>query len=162
MQKNTLQFLFNPTGVLAECAVEQATKADLFWKGSFDENCYEAMYRYGLENVEAENISAIFVKKLVKVFLEELTHLPELEMLRENATATLTKEDKEQLLLAVPFAIGAEYVTEQWLEYVFEQLNHIFQKDISVAHNPLSFKHLPHPTCRQKGARNHIQNIEHQ
>lgn len=131
MQKNTLQFLFNPTGVLAECAVEQATKADLFWKGSFDENCYEAMYRYGLENVEAENISAIFVKKLVKVFLEELTHLPELEMLRENATATLTKEDKEQLLLAVPFAIGAEYVTEQWLEYVFEQLNHIFQKEMA-------------------------------
>lgn len=131
MQKNTLQFLFNPTGVVAECAVEQATKADLFWKGSFDENCYEAMYRYGLENVEAENISAIFVKKLVKVFLEELTHLPELEMLRENATATLTKEDKEQLLLAVPFAIGAEYVTEQWLEYVFEQLNHIFQKEMA-------------------------------
>ena len=131
MKKNTLQFLFNPTGVLAECAVEQATKADLFWKGSFDENCYEAMYRYGLENVEAENISAIFVKKLVKVFLEELTHLPELEMLRENATATLTKEDKEQLLLAVPFAIGAEYVTEQWLEYVFEQLNHIFQKEMA-------------------------------
>ena len=131
MQKNTLQFLFNPTGVLAECAVEQATKADLFWKGSFDESCYEAMYRYGLENVEAENISAIFVKKLVKVFLEELTHLPELEMLRENATATLTKEDKEQLLLAVPFAIGAEYVTEQWLEYVFEQLNHIFQKEMA-------------------------------
>lgn len=131
MQKNTLQFLFNPTGVVAECAVEQATKADLFWKGSFDENCYEAMYRYGLENVEAENISAIFVKKLVKVFLEELTHLPELEMLRENATATLTKEDKERLLLAVPFAIGAEYVTEQWLEYVFEQLNHIFQKEMA-------------------------------
>ena len=131
MKKNTLQFLFNPTGVLAECAVEQATKADLFWKGSFDENCYEAMYRYGLENVEAENISAIFVKKLVKVFLEELTHLPELEMLRENATATLTKEDKERLLLAVPFAIGAEYVTEQWLEYVFEQLNHIFQKEMA-------------------------------
>ena len=57
--------------------------------------------------------------------------MPELEMLRENATATLTKEDKEQLLLAVPFAIGAEYVTEQWLEYVFEQLNHIFQKEMA-------------------------------
>lgn len=131
MQKNTLRFTFTHTGVLAECSMEQPTEADLFWKNLFEEDCCEAMYRYGLENVAAESSTATFVKKFVSVFLEKLTRLPELEMLREKATAVLTKEDKEQLLLAVPFAVGAEHVTEQWLEYMFEQLNHIFQKEMT-------------------------------
>lgn len=130
MQKNTLRFIFTHTGVLAECSMEQPTEADLYWKSLFDENCCDAMYRYGIQNVVAESSTAIFIKKLVNVFLDELTRLPELEMLREEATVVLTKEDKEQLLLAVPFAVGAEHITEQWLEYVFEGLNQIFQTEM--------------------------------
>lgn len=132
MQRNTLQFIFTQTGIIAECQKEQATQADRFWKASFEENCFEAMYQYGLENVEAESISAVFVKKIVRVFLEKLTQQPELEMLRENAVVTLEKEDKEQLFLALPFAVGAEYVTEKWIERVFEKLNQIFRKEMAV------------------------------
>ncbi len=131
MQRNTLQFLFTPTGVAAEYSAGQATKADEFWREAFEEDCYGAMYRYGLEDVEAETLSAVFVKKLVSIFLEKLTHLPELEMLREHAVARLEKEDKERLLLAVPFAVGAEHVTERWLEQVFQCLNQIFQKEMA-------------------------------
>ncbi len=131
MQKNTLQFIFTATGVQAECSTEHPTESDLLWKNVFEENCYKAMYRYGMDNVVAESTSAIFVKKLLRVFLEELTRLPELEMLREKASVTITKDDKEQLLLAVPFVVGSEYVTEKWLENTFLQLNGIFQKEMS-------------------------------
>lgn len=117
--------------MIAEHSAERPTEEDLLWKDYFDENCDEAMYRYGLENVEAKSISAMFVKKLVKVFWEELTRLPELEMLREKASAVLTEENQRQLLLAVPFAVGTEHITEQWLEYVFGQLNRIFQKEMT-------------------------------
>lgn len=131
MQRNTLQFMFTPTGVTPEYSSDQATKSDQFWKEAFENDCYDAMYRYGMDDVEADSLSAVFVKKLVSVFLEKLTQLPELEMLRENAAAALEKDDKEQLLLAVPFAVGAEHVTEKWLEHIFKSLNHIFQKEMT-------------------------------
>lgn len=132
MQRNTLQFVFTSVGVIAECVKEQATDDDLLWKDLFEKDCYEAMYRYGLDNVEAETASAMFVKKVVSMFWKELTRLPELEMLRERAAAVLTEESKERLLLAVPFALGAEYITKQWLENMFAKLNAIYQKEMAA------------------------------
>lgn len=131
MQKNTLRFIFTETGLQAECEAAHATEEDLCWKQLFDENCYQAIYQYGLENVEAGTISAEFVKKMVQSFWKELTRLSELEILREKASVILTEEVENELLLSVPFAVGSEYVTEKWLENVFGQLNLIFQNEMS-------------------------------
>lgn len=131
MEKNTLRFVFTHTGLYAEYASEQASEADKEWKKRFDENSYEALYHYGMENIEAETATAIFVKKLMKVFLEELTRMPELEMLKEKARVSLSEEKKESLLLSVPFAVGAEHINKWWLEHIFEQFNRIFQKEMS-------------------------------
>ena len=43
-----------------------------------------------------------------------------------------TKQDKEQLLEAVPFALGTEYVTEAWLDHVLKELNQVFQREMAV------------------------------
>lgn len=131
MQKNTLQFVFTSQGIQAECIEQQASAEDLQWKEAFDKDCFEAAYHYGVDNVEAQSSSAVFVKKIIHVFWEEMTRLPELEMLREKAAAALTAENKRQLLLAVPFAIGAENVTEQWLDMVFVRLNDTFQRELT-------------------------------
>ena len=132
MDKNQLQFIFTPTGVLAECPKDSASESDVQWKEQFDTNCYEAIYQYGMTGVEADTISALFLKRLVKVFLEKLTDLPELEMVREHAVARLSQEDMERLLLALPFAVGSEYVTVQWLEHIFAELNRIYQREMSA------------------------------
>lgn len=131
MQKNALQFIFTPFGVQVECLEQQATAEDLQWKEAFETDCFEALYHYGVDNAEAQSASAIFIKKLIHVFWEEMTRLPELEMLREKAVVTLTAENKSQLLLAVPFAVGTENITEQWLDMVFDRLNKIFRKELS-------------------------------
>lgn len=131
MQKNTLQFIFTPTGVIAEYPAGQETESDQFWKAEFDRDCYEALYRYGMESVEAGSNTAAYLKKIVNTFLKKLTQLPELEILREKAEAVLEKEDEEKLLLALPFAIGAEYVTGTWLANVFEKLNQVFKKEMT-------------------------------
>lgn len=138
MQKNTLRFIFTETGLQAEYQVDKATEEDLYWKQSFDENCYQAIYQYGLENVEAGTISAEFAKKIVQSFWKELTRLSELEILREKASVILTEEVKNELLLSVPFAVGSEYVTEKWLEYIFGQLNLIFQNEMSKYEGPVA------------------------
>ena len=130
MEKNSLRFVFTHTGLYAEYSQEQASQADILWKNRFDENSYEALYHYGMENIEAGTATAVFVKKIVKVYLEQLTRMPELEMLREKASISLSEEEKDKLLLAVPFAVGSEYITQWWLEHIFEQLNHIFQMEM--------------------------------
>lgn len=132
MQKNTLQFVFTSQGIQAECIEQQASAEDLQWKDAFDKDCFEAAYRYGLDPAEPQSSSAAFVKKVIHVFWEEMTRLPELEMLREKAAASLTAENKRQLLLAVPFAVGAENVTEQWLDMVFCRLNETFQRELAA------------------------------
>lgn len=132
MRKNTLQFIFTSSGVVAECHAQQATGSDRFWTERFEKDNYTSIYEYGLDAVEAESISALFVKKLVKTFLKKLTQLPELEILRENSVVTFTKQEKEQLLEAVPFALGTEYVTEAWLERVLKELNQVFQREMAV------------------------------
>lgn len=130
MEKNSLRFVFTHTGLYAEYSQEQASQADILWKNRFDENSYEALYHYGMENIEAGTATAVFVKKIVKVYLEQLTRMPELEMLREKASISLSEEEKDKLLLAVPFAVGSEYITQWWLEHIFEQLNQIFQMEM--------------------------------
>lgn len=138
MQKNTLQFIFTPSGVMAECHERQATESDRFWTECFENNMYTSMYQYGLDAVEAESISALFVKKFAKTFFKKLTQLPELEILRENSIVRFTREDKEQLLEAVPFALGTEHVTEKWLEHVLKELNQVFQKEMAVYEGTVS------------------------
>lgn len=130
MEKNSLRFVFTHTGLYAEYSQEQASQADILWKNRFDENSYEALYHYGMENIEAGTATAVFVKKIVKVYLEQLTRMPELEMLREKASISLSEEEKNKLLMAVPFAVGSEYITQWWLEHIFEQLNQIFQMEM--------------------------------
>lgn len=42
------------------------------------------------------------------------------------------KQSKQTLLNAVPFSIGAEYITEDWLENVFSHLRQVFASEIAV------------------------------
>ena len=74
--------------------------------------------------------SAGFLYQVAAAFFARLTDLPELELVRENAKVSLSSEALEELLAAVPFVIGAEYVTEGWIKSVFSKLNDIFAEEI--------------------------------
>lgn len=130
MEHNTLRFIFTPSGMTAEYDDKAGTKSDRLWTTHFEEDCYEALYQYGMDDVAAESITARYAKKLMHTFLEKLTQLPELEMIREKAEVTLTKEDENELLQAMPFALGSEYVTREWLVYVMDRLNLVFRHEM--------------------------------
>lgn len=130
MEHNTLRFIFTPSGMTAEYDDKAGTKADRLWTTRFEEDCYEALYQYGMDDVAAESITARYTKKLMHTFLEKLTQLPELEMIREKAKVTLTQEDENELLQAMPFALGSEYVTREWLSCVMDRLNLVFCREM--------------------------------
>lgn len=73
-----------------------------------------------------------FLYLLSDTFFKKLTDLPDLELTRENAAPVLCREDLDALLRAVPFAIGAEYITDLWLAGIFQKLGDIYAQEIKT------------------------------
>lgn len=129
--ENTLKFFFSSDGIVCEISNLMATEEDAHWKRRFDDDMYAAIYAYGLEDIPDRSAVGMYMRKLTGRFLEKLTDLPELETARGKAKAVLTDTDIEQLLRAVPFALGSEHVTKAWLKKIFKGLNQTFSREIS-------------------------------
>ena len=50
----------------------------------------------------------------------------------------MSKEASEKLLQVVPFAIGSEYISKDWIENVFRKLWGIYVKEILAYGNRLT------------------------
>ena len=125
-KKMHLSFLFTSEGFRPD--IFQNEDEIKIWTG---ETAYRSLYQFGMEGKpEHATPSAGFLYQVAAAFFARLTDLPELELVRENAKVSLSSEALEELLAAVPFVIGAEYVTEGWIKSVFSKLNDIFAEEI--------------------------------
>ena len=128
-----LQFAFTADGFVPVAIVEHLSPADREQMVEFEKDPYAALYRMGLQQKKnGASASSIFLTLLTDSFFKQLTSLPDIELLRENAHIELTPGHREMLLGAVPFALGAEYVTESWLENQFSNLNAVFSREIKT------------------------------
>ncbi len=125
-KKMHLSFLFTSEGFRPD--IFQNEDEIKIWTG---ETAYRSLYQFGMEGKpEDATPSAGFLYQVAAAFFARLTDLPELELVRENAKVSLSSGALEELLAAVPFVIGAEYVTEGWIKSVFSKLNDIFAEEI--------------------------------
>lgn len=125
-KKMHLSFLFTSEGFRPD--IFQNEDEIKIWTG---ETAYRSLYQFGMEGKpEHATPSAGFLYQVAAAFFARLTDLPELELVRENAKVSLSSGALEELLAAVPFVIGAEYVTEGWIKSVFSKLNDIFAEEI--------------------------------
>lgn len=129
----SLQFIFTPEGFYPDACPQALSDRDRELFAQFEEDRFEALYRMGLRGRE-ENLSpaAAFLYLLSDTFFKKLMDLPELELLRENAAVVLSGEDAGRLQQAVPFVLGAENVTCQWLDRIFEALGKIFSREMKA------------------------------
>ena len=126
-KKMHLSFLFTSEGFRPD--IFQNEDEIKIWTG---ETAYRSLYQFGMEGKpEDATPSAGFLYQVAAAFFTLLTDLPELELVRENARISLSNEVSEELLEAVPFVIGAEYVTKEWIKNVFSKLNDIFAEEIA-------------------------------
>lgn len=132
-KRNTvpLQFLFTADSFYPDSRSVQLSPADQKRLEHFEQDRYGALYQMGLEEKASDfSPSSAFLYQVSDAFFKTLTGLPELEISREETKAVLSEETAEQLAQAVPFVIGAEYITEKWLAAVFQKLNDIFSREI--------------------------------
>ncbi|MBR0172662.1 MAG: DEAD/DEAH box helicase [Lachnospiraceae bacterium] len=77
-------------------------------------------------------MSFSFLRMVSEQFLDALCALPELELARADVKVHLPDDAAERMLSAVPYGIGTEYITRDWLENIFHALNDIFSLEISA------------------------------
>lgn len=85
-----------------------------------------------MEDVNGLAPSIIFLAQAAKRFIERLAQTVDVEYLRANATITPTGEDLRSLVAKVPFGIGSEFITAEWIQGVFTRLEQVFAREISV------------------------------
>ena len=71
-----------------------------------------------------------FLLQVAAGFIEDLTGEPDLELMREDIEVELPSDREEQLLSGVPFAIGSEFVTAEWLTVLYGRLRDVFADEI--------------------------------
>lgn len=127
----SLQFIFTEQSFFPEGKIENLSENDRVWLERFELNRYEALYRMGLEEKSGSySPSAAFLYLLSDTFFKVLTSISELELARENIRVLLADDILEELEKAVPFAIGAEHITREWIGGVVSRLNDIFSAEI--------------------------------
>ena len=132
-EQRPLQFAFTENGFVPYGDAELLSEADRDLLSRFERDSFAALYHMGLQGrSETAGASVVFLASLADMFFKRLTDLPDLELLRENARVDLTEEDVETLLRAVPFALGAEHITEKWLRRQWDGLNAVFSREIGA------------------------------
>ena len=118
------QYIFTKNGFYPESAGEQdegqhADTADLLYDMA------------QTENPSKLTVSGYFLYLVSDAFFKELTQLPELEFARDKIKVAPSQECVDRLLQATPYAIGTEFINEQWIREMFVQLEQVFQRQIS-------------------------------
>ena len=127
-----LQFVFTPEAFSPNSRPVFLSEEDQALLERFEADRFSALYRMGMEQPqENRSPSAAYLYLLSDTFFKKLTDLPDLELLRQNAEPALSADDIAALLQAVPFAVGAEHVTEEWLRNIFRQLSAVYSREIA-------------------------------
>ena len=131
-QRTAIRFLFTPDGFTPDISSLNSEKEQQEAAKWIAEGGYAALYQFGLSGrPEDPTPSENFLYQVSDTFFKQLTDLPELELVRGKAKVALSDEAAEKLLRAVPFVIGAEYISKKWLRKAFQKLQTIFAREIA-------------------------------
>ncbi len=98
---------------------------------AFRKNKYSALYDIGFKPAESWFTPSMkYIHSLAAEFLKALVHTPDLENLRGDAVPDWEAVDIQKLVSKVPFAVGSDFVTKEWIMGLWERLLQSFSKDI--------------------------------
>lgn len=97
----------------------------------FLKNKYEALFYFGF-NEKPKNLtpSMNYLHFISELFIKALSSLSELEIMRERVQLELSKEYETRLLKSMPYVIGMEHITRNWLVTQWNRLLEVFKSAI--------------------------------
>jgi len=99
------------------------------WLKRFNDTPYEALFHFGfVTDVGGISPSFLFLHKLSNFFIDHLRQDTTIELTREASEVSI--EEVTKLINHTPFALGAEFITTDWLHEVLSQLTVVFNQAI--------------------------------
>ncbi len=133
-----LDFIFTSNGFIADIAEDQLTAKASAWKERFDADRFAALYQLGFsEDEDWFSPSMRYLFRVSDAFIRNLTNLPELELVRENAQVRPDADTMETLIRGLPYATGTEQVGAAWIEDVFQKLLAVYKLELSRYTGPV-------------------------
>lgn len=134
-----LSFVFTPQGFVCDVSLDpESGKPRLAheshaWYERFAKDRRDALYDLGFAADEPWFTPSMrYLRRIVDAFLRNTLLRPDMELLREQASPELDEATITELLLALPFSPGSEYVDRVWLQDVWEGLSTSFRDGIST------------------------------
>lgn len=135
-----LHFIFTENGFYIEDNKNTSEGNDSPWKKRFEEKPLDALYRLGfVERPHEFDAAGGFLYQIVSQFFQALTRYPDIEFIRDAAQVVPDESIVQRLLNSIPFTIGSEFVTEDWICSLFEKLNDVFVNEIKEYEGTVAF-----------------------
>jgi len=101
------------------------------WKTAFDNDKYAALFYLGFLNKEKWFTPSIeYLHHIAEIIIRKLSQQSEIEFFRDKVQVELTDDELNELKEEIPFAIGMEYVDDDWILNIWESLLAVFRLEI--------------------------------
>ena len=126
-----LNTYFTPQTFVLDGADEVKGEAVSAWVEAFQTDKYAALYHLGFIPEEKWFSPALrYLHRIAELLIRKVSRQPDAELSREAVQVDLTGDEARELIEALPFVIGGEYVDEAWLVRLWDKLLEVFRKEI--------------------------------
>ena len=128
-----LSFLFTEAGFLPDITGESPDNLKKEAKAWTGEQAISTLYEFGAgPKPEGMTASASYLYLVASSFFRALTDLPGLEVAREKAKVKISADQMELLLESVPFGLGSEHITEDWIKNIYRQFQKQYRSEMKA------------------------------
>ncbi len=111
---------------------EENQKTQASWHTRFLENRYKALWDFGfIQKGEWMSSTLSFLYFLSNKFILKISRQSDIEFTREEADLTLSDDEYEDIKKIVPFAIGTEFIDDEWVSFIWEKITEVYKKEIA-------------------------------
>ncbi len=125
-----IQVIFSPLHFELDFPVDTSS---IGLQQSYTDNPWKALYMLGFEpHLPGESPTFLWLHNLADSFVQDLSNQPALEISREQTIVPLSEDRLFRLLDTLPFGIGIEAVTSDWLQNAYTRLTSLFCEEIAL------------------------------
>ena len=138
-EKKELIVIFTQTGFTVDYEIaakknlsEENQKNQEDWYTKFLEDKYKALWDLGFMRQDdwmSQTISFLYF--IANKLIIKLSRQSDIDITREDAELSLDYEEVEEIKNRVPFAIGTEFINEEWIFLTWEKITEIYRREIS-------------------------------
>lgn len=101
------------------------------WMTQFEADRYSALFHLGfLQKAGWFSPSLEYIHHIAELLIKKISQQADLEFSREAVQVDLSKDELNQLKEELPFAIGMEYVDDDWILRLWDKLFAVFKLEI--------------------------------